>query len=326
VIGYVIAEVLMLFYSGGVIQGIKWIGKSAKVAKVVSEIPKIARIGETAKNAKIGQSFSRALASSKRSKADDAARAGKASEKLHGTTVAEKSVELASGKHMVRVQQIGDKMQIWVCSLCERFLGKIDRALGKTSAKGPTKSLHTRLTALRNKVDDIEKRLASGKLAPKDLPSELNQVGAHLRDLSKKYPNFDELLDFRKLPVTPEFKRFIKYTETPGTHYPASSYSRGKHVKGRTNVQRQSNSVEGDSQYLSDFTDADITKLEKEGLALARKGQGRVVERGGPNDYHVYVDLKRTVGYTNGNETSVMRVEITSGKEIHSHPRPASDL
>lgn len=69
VIGYVIAEVLMLFFSGGVIQGIKWIGKSAKVAKVVSQIPKIARIGETAKNSKIGQNFSRALNTSGRSTA-----------------------------------------------------------------------------------------------------------------------------------------------------------------------------------------------------------------------------------------------------------------
>jgi hypothetical protein len=74
VIGYVIAEILMLIFSGGVIQGIKWIGKSAKVAKVISQIPKIARIGETAKNSKIGRNFSRALNTSGRTAAVSGAR------------------------------------------------------------------------------------------------------------------------------------------------------------------------------------------------------------------------------------------------------------
>jgi hypothetical protein len=61
VIGYILAEVLMLFFSGGVIQGIKWIGKSAKVAKVVAQIPKVAKLCEAAKRSKVGQAFSKVL-------------------------------------------------------------------------------------------------------------------------------------------------------------------------------------------------------------------------------------------------------------------------
>ena len=52
VIGYVVAEVVMLVFSGGVIQGIKWAGKAAKVAKVVSKFPRIARFAKTAKESK----------------------------------------------------------------------------------------------------------------------------------------------------------------------------------------------------------------------------------------------------------------------------------
>lgn len=68
VIGYAIAEVLMLFFSGGIIQGIKWVGKSAKVAKVISKIPKIAKLKEAAKTSKVGQKFSKALEATKGAK------------------------------------------------------------------------------------------------------------------------------------------------------------------------------------------------------------------------------------------------------------------
>ncbi len=61
VMGYAIAEVVMLFFSGGIIQGIKWVGKSAKVAKIISQLPKIARLEKIAKTSKIGQRFSKGL-------------------------------------------------------------------------------------------------------------------------------------------------------------------------------------------------------------------------------------------------------------------------
>jgi len=54
-------------------------------------------------------------------------------------------------------------------------------------------------------------------------------------------------------------------------------------------------------------------------LQLAREGHGRVDVRGA-NSYHCYVELGETIGYANGQPTSVMRVEWTSGREVHSHP------
>jgi hypothetical protein len=76
VFGYVIAEVVMLVFSGGVIQGIKWAGKSAKAAKVVSKFPRIARMAEAAKESKAAQKLIQNL--SKGGSASKSAKAAKA--------------------------------------------------------------------------------------------------------------------------------------------------------------------------------------------------------------------------------------------------------
>jgi hypothetical protein len=61
VIGYAIMEVLLLFFSGGIITGIKWIGKSAKLAKVIAALPRVAKLVEAAKASKGGQQLARML-------------------------------------------------------------------------------------------------------------------------------------------------------------------------------------------------------------------------------------------------------------------------
>jgi hypothetical protein len=76
VFGYVIAEIVMLVFSGGVIQGIKWVGKSAKAAKVVSKFPRIARMAEAAKESKAAQKLIQNL--SKGGSASKSAKAAKA--------------------------------------------------------------------------------------------------------------------------------------------------------------------------------------------------------------------------------------------------------
>lgn len=60
-IGYVIAEVAMLVFSGGVIQGIKWVGKAAKVTKVLQTLPRIAKFTKIAKESKAAQKLVSAL-------------------------------------------------------------------------------------------------------------------------------------------------------------------------------------------------------------------------------------------------------------------------
>jgi hypothetical protein len=181
-------------------------------------------------------------------------------------------------------------------------------------------------------VADAERRLAAGSLRLSDLPGELNQVGAHVRDLSRRFPDFEELTQFRRLPFSPEFKQFLKHTDRPGAHVHASSYSRGKHVNGTTNAMRQSNSAGGGGgQYFAELsdgtrvTDSVIEGWERQAIERARRGHGRLEARG-RGQYHMYVDMDFDVGFANGKPTNLLRVEWTAGGAVHSHPRPPADL
>ncbi|WP_225412122.1 SH3 domain-containing protein [Stigmatella hybrida] len=49
VIGYVIMEALMLFFSGGVVQGIKWVGKASKITKLITSLPRVKKLVEAVK-------------------------------------------------------------------------------------------------------------------------------------------------------------------------------------------------------------------------------------------------------------------------------------
>lgn len=62
VTGYVVMEVLMLFFSEGVIQGIKWVGKASKVTKVIQKLPRLQKLAETVKAGKAYQKVAKVLA------------------------------------------------------------------------------------------------------------------------------------------------------------------------------------------------------------------------------------------------------------------------
>lgn len=61
VVGYAIMEVLLLVFSGGVIQGIKWIGKASKAAKIIAGLPKVQKFVEAVKTSKAAERLARAL-------------------------------------------------------------------------------------------------------------------------------------------------------------------------------------------------------------------------------------------------------------------------
>lgn len=71
-------------------------------------------------------------------------------------------------------------------------------------------------------------------------------------------------------------------------------------------------------------TDSKIQEWERIAIQRARSEHGRVEVKGAT--YHMFVDLESAIGYANGVPTSVIRVEWTSGRAVHSHPRLASDL
>ncbi len=56
-IGYIIMEIVMLFFSGGALSALKWVGKSATVAKLVAKLPFLAKVVKAAEGAKDAKAF-----------------------------------------------------------------------------------------------------------------------------------------------------------------------------------------------------------------------------------------------------------------------------
>lgn len=61
VVGYAIMEALMLFFSGGVVQGIKWVGKASKLSKFIKSLPQVQKLAETVKASNAFQKVARSL-------------------------------------------------------------------------------------------------------------------------------------------------------------------------------------------------------------------------------------------------------------------------
>lgn len=107
----------------------------------------------------------------------------------------------------------------------------------------------------------------------------------------------------------------------------AFEYHGGKHVKGKTNEERQKSALDGDGQFLATSEDEAIVSAhiiqgwEKDILQRALRGEGRI-ERHGEGTFHVFGARPHLVGFSGGSgvPTNRMRVEWSS-REVHSHPR-----
>lgn len=241
------------------------------------------------------------------------------------------------GRHRVVLTQFDGHTQVWVCTHCQRLLARVQIAidvLDPSTSSIEMRRLQRRLSALRERVLDVELRLSRGDITIDTLPSHVNQIGAHLRDMSHSHPNVVELFAFRTLPMSAGFRSFLRATRRPGNHIAASLYGpmKRKHVRGNSNLQRRTNSMNGgDGQYLRELgdgtpvTDLVIEAWEQRAIEMARQGHGRVDPRGS-STYHCYVDLGFDIGYADGILTSVMRVEWTGLGDVHSHPRPVDNL
>lgn len=115
----------------------------------------------------------------------------------HTSEIAAANVELQGHEHAVRAKEGSNgEVNIWLCSDCAMLRAKIDEVLGTASDKGPTKSMRRRLEKLRVKVADVEGRLNTRKLGHSEAIDELNQIAAHLVEISRKFPSADSLCMF----------------------------------------------------------------------------------------------------------------------------------
>ncbi|MEO8844312.1 MAG: toxin C-terminal domain-containing protein [Kofleriaceae bacterium] len=110
--------------------------------------------------------------------------------------LAKKSVELLGQQHTLtaRESKTGE-VELWLCSDCARVREKIEEVLANAPAKGPGKSMRARLNKLHERVVELESSLTTAKKHV-DAPKELNQIAAHLRDISTKFPSANALCIF----------------------------------------------------------------------------------------------------------------------------------
>jgi hypothetical protein len=143
--------------------------------------------------------------------------------------------------------------------------------------------------------------------AAKDL---FTPVHARAIDLVK---NINDALQPKATGVKPEIV-------DKATHIEPKDYSRGKHVQGTTEAQRQSNSAEGGpGQFSVELTAEQVKALERETLMNPDSIEQR--EDGG---YHAFKTFETPIGYADGEESHTLRAEL-SGGSVHSHPRPDSE-
>jgi hypothetical protein len=114
-----------------------------------------------------------------------------------GRTVSQRSVQLLGQPHTLRVVDRGNgAVSLVLCSDCAFVLKEIDAVLAQTTAKGPTKSLRVRLERLRTKVVELEKKMSTGDMKQTEGIPQLDQIAAHLADISRKFPSANPLCVF----------------------------------------------------------------------------------------------------------------------------------
>lgn len=122
-------------------------------------------------------------------------------------------------------------MSLVLCSDCSFVLHEIDAILAQTSSKGPTRSLRKRLEHLRSKVEDLEKRVASRELTHTKSAAELNQIAAHLGEISKKFPSANPLCVFCAFKAQIDYDqlaRSLGYTRTNARSHGQPVYQKGR--------------------------------------------------------------------------------------------------
>jgi hypothetical protein len=112
---------------------------------------------------------------------------------MSNVKLAEAGVPIRIGDidHTLKPVRIGDRIEIWLCTTCSNMTEKIDSVLAKVSDSGPTKSLHTRLTSLRARVQRLEAGINAGIVPFDRIPAESNQLAAEMRNISTKFPGFE---------------------------------------------------------------------------------------------------------------------------------------
>ena len=165
------------------------------------------------------------------------------------------------------------------------------------------------------RVDQLKDELKTADELKRDCKTD-----GDFRELAQEYVQIHKSAEKLREEVQPKQteEQALREKFAKADHVPASRYSSGKHVKGKTEPQRRENATNGNGQFLASLSDADITALEKEALQ-----RGTLSDTRQGFTYHVFYEFGHVIGYAGGSgaETKTMRVEWTTPGSVHSHPR-----
>lgn len=76
-----------------------------------------------------------------------------------------------------------------------------------------------RLSKLRQKLVELEQQIDTGAVGFREIPGKLNQIGAHLSDISHKYPDVEELKRFRGFRTALDYEGLARRLGFQRTNY-----------------------------------------------------------------------------------------------------------
>jgi hypothetical protein len=120
-------------------------------------------------------------------------------------------VLLGGAEHRLKFQDWMGEYRIVLCTNCGPIINDIDSVLeslpsrvisGESQGVGPHRSLYTRLTNLRNRIETLERRFTNQEIFQFELAQELNQIRGDLRYLAERFGDVPGMEFIGRIPRT----------------------------------------------------------------------------------------------------------------------------
>jgi hypothetical protein len=116
--------------------------------------------------------------------------------------LAEGSFKIGETPHTIKIVEIGNLKQIWLCSTCGSFIGKLDEAL--ETASGPAAE---QLKKLRDSASELERKVTRGDVNPKDAEKQVQAMTAELNNIARKNPDMAGLTKLLREDLEKKYRK-----------------------------------------------------------------------------------------------------------------------
>ena len=118
---------------------------------------------------------------------------------------AQASIRLGEATHTLKAVRRNGRLELWLCSNCERLLDQIAEVLPKISKEGDSRWAYERLAKIQEAAIALQERINAGEIPFKQINGEVNQLAERLRNLFAKFPKAQGLEFFKNFKARPDF-------------------------------------------------------------------------------------------------------------------------